>query len=502
MVQMRPSMLRPWHFKILLQRGSATAVYLQIAMAVIEEIKRGRLAPGTVLPSTRELAESLEVNRKTVVLAYEELVAQGWLSTEKTRGTFVSSELPLQKSRTQAPSASAEPHINDRPDFPLTGKPPNLQAQLQQKGVLVFDDGAPDTRLVPVDHLARAWRHALVGHSRQNSLGYGDPRGGEPLRRAVSFMLNSERGLSTITDNICITRGSQMGIYVAARVLVRPGDTVVLEELSYPPAREAFRAAGAEVLAVGLDAQGMKVDELEKLCRRRRVRAVYVTPHHQFPTTVLLRPDRRLRLLALAEQFGFAIIEDDYDHEFHFTHRPMLPLASIDHWGKVVYIGSMSKLLAPSLRIGYLVASAEIIERAAAEIMLIDRQGDPATESAVAELMEDGEIRRHTAKARRIYGERRQMMAELLQKHFSDSIDFTLPEGGLAVWVRFNGPIDMNALVRAAEDQRVRVLPGHSFSLSAKPISATRLGFGRFDPGEMADAVRRLRRAVEQSGGI
>ena len=460
-------MLRPWHFKILLQRGSATAVYLQIAMAVIEEIKRGRLAPGTVLPSTRELAESVEVNRKTVVLAYEELVAQGWLSTEKTRGTFVSSELPLQKSRTETAPAGAEPHIHDRPDFPLTGKPPNLQAQLQQKG-----------------------------------LGYGDPRGGEPLRRAVSFMLNSERGLSTITDNICITRGSQMGIYVAARVLVKPGDTVVLEELSYPPAREAFRAAGAEVLAVGLDAQGMKVDELEKLCRRRRVRAVYVTPHHQFPTTVLLRPDRRLRLLALAEQFGFAIIEDDYDHEFHFTHRPMLPLASIDHWGKVVYIGSMSKLLAPSLRIGYLVASAEIIERAAAEIMLIDRQGDPATESAVAELMEDGEIRRHTAKARRIYGERRQMMAELLQKYFSDSIDFTLPEGGLAVWVRFNGPIDMNALAKAAESQRVRVLPGHTFSLSGKPINATRLGFGRFDPGEMADAVRRLRRAVEQSGGI
>ncbi len=188
------------------------------------------------------------MNRKTAVLAYEELVAQGWLSTEKTRGTFVSSELPLQKLRAGTAPAIGEPHPRDRPDFPLTGQPPNLQAQLQEKGVLVFDDGAPDTRLLPVDHLARAWRHALVGGSRQNNLGYGDPRGGLPLRRAVSFMLNSERGLTTTTDNICITRGSQMGIYVAARVLVRPGDTVVLEELSYPPAREAFRAAGAEVL--------------------------------------------------------------------------------------------------------------------------------------------------------------------------------------------------------------------------------------------------------------
>ena len=219
-----------------------------------------------------------------------------------------------------------------------------------------------------------------IGRGR---LGYGDPRGSAELRAAISNMLNIDRGLTTTPDNICLTRGSQMAIYLAARILAGPGDTVVMEELSYPPAREAFRFAGAEVVPVPLDAQGMRVDELEKICRKKRVRAVYVTPHHQFPTTVLMKPDRRMRLLALAAQFGFAIVEDDYDHEFHFAHQPMLPLASADMSGKVVYIGSLSKILSPSLRLGYLVGPKSFIDRAASEIMMIDRQGDPATEGAV-----------------------------------------------------------------------------------------------------------------------
>lgn len=384
-------MLRPWEFKIRIRRNSRTAVFLQIAHALIEEIRRGRLAPGSALPGTRELAESLDVNRKTVVQAYEELTAQGWLAAERTRGTFVSSELPAVDGDAAAHGLHAA-HMPERPDFRLIGAAPDIPLFLPEKNLLVFDDGAPDTRHMPVAALARAYRSALTAAARGNRLGYGDPRGSFALRNAVSNMLNLDRGLTTTADNICLTRGSQMAIYLAARILAGPKDTVAIEALSYPPARESFRAAGAEVVAVGLDAQGMRVDDLEVTCRKKRVRAVYVTPHHQFPTTVLLKPDRRLRLMSLAEQFGFAIIEDDYDHEFHFSHQPMLPLASADPWGKVVYIGSMSKLLTPSLRLGYLAAPKSFIDRAAAEIMLIDRQGDPAMEAAVAELIANGEI--------------------------------------------------------------------------------------------------------------
>jgi GntR family transcriptional regulator/MocR family aminotransferase len=244
----------------------------------------------------------------------------------------------------------------------------------------------------------------------------------------------------------------------------------------------------------------MRVDELEAICRKKRVRAVYVTPHHQFPTTVLLKPDRRLRLMSLAEQFGFAIIEDDYDHDFHFSHQPMLPLASADPWGKVVYIGSMSKLLTPSLRLGYLAAPKSFIDRAAAEIMLIDRQGDPATELAVAELIANGEMHRHTRKAMKLYAERRLHFAEILSDRFRSTLEFDLPEGGLAVWVRFVKPVDFERLSPAARAAGVQLLPGTSFVTSGKPIHATRLGFASMNAAEVDTATKRLHRALASVG--
>jgi GntR family transcriptional regulator/MocR family aminotransferase len=309
-------------------------------------------------------------------------------------------------------------------------------------------------------------------------------------------MLNMDRGLITTVDNICLTRGSQMAIYLAARILAGAGDTVVMEELSYPPAREAFRFAGAEVISVPLDGQGMRVDDLEKICRKKRVRAVYVTPHHQFPTTVLMKPDRRMRLLSLAAQFGFAIVEDDYDHEFHFVHQPMLPLASADMSGRVVYIGSFSKILSPSLRLGYLVGPKSFIDRAASEIMMIDRQGDPATESAVAELIDSGELHRHTRKVMKLYGDRRDTFAGLLKSLFAGRIEFTVPDGGLAFWVKFKGA-DLDRLAAAAARHGVTILPASAFTTTPRPVDAARLGFASMDTSELKKATQRLYNALD-----
>jgi GntR family transcriptional regulator / MocR family aminotransferase len=252
-------MLRPWDFKIVIRKDAKAAVFLQIAHALIDEIKRGRLAPGTALPGSRELAESLEINRKTVIQAYAELEAQGWVTSEKTRGTFVSAHLPEVSGKETRRGG----RIPERPDFRLVGMAPNIPLVLPEKNVLVFDDGAPDTRQIPVNALARAYRNALSQRVVRGRLGYGDPRGTLELRAAISNMLNMDRGLITTVDNICLTRGSQMAIYLAARILAGAGDTVVMEELSYPPAREAFRFAGAEVISVPLDGQGMRVDDLE-----------------------------------------------------------------------------------------------------------------------------------------------------------------------------------------------------------------------------------------------
>jgi GntR family transcriptional regulator/MocR family aminotransferase len=289
-----------------------------------------------------------------------------------------------------------------------------------------------------------------------------------------------------------------MAIYLAARSLVRPGDTVAMEELSYPPAREAFRAAGAEIAGVSLDRQGMRTDSLERLCRQKRVRAVYLTPHHQYPTTVLLPPERRLRLFALAAQFGFAIVEDDYDHEFHFSHRPMLPLASGDAEGRVLYIGSMSKLLSPSLRLGYLAAPTAVIDRAAAELMLIDRQGDPALEVAIAELIGLGEVHRHTRKVLRIYAERRALIARLLREELAGLLEFDLPDGGLAVWVRLTATLDIKHLPEAARQERLQLLPGSAFSVAGRSVQGLRLGFASLDDTELRRGVQRLRAALRR----
>ena len=273
------------------------------------------------------------------------------------------------------------------------------------------------------DVLSRAYRTALRQAARGNWLGYGDPRGSPILRETIANMLTAHRGIVANVDNIHITRGSQMAIFLAARILVRPGETVVVEALSYSPAWEAFRAAGASVVGARLDDNGVDVEDLEALCRKHKVRALYLTPHHQFPTTVSLTPQRRLRLLDLAGQFGFAVIEDDYDHEFHFEQQPLLPIASYAP-RRTVYIGSMSKLLLPGLRIGYVAAAPDVIRLMANETVIIDRQGNVPTELAVVELIESGELHRHARKALQVYLQRRNAFAELLRESFDDDRRF------------------------------------------------------------------------------
>lgn len=277
-------MLRPWDLRIVLDKAAVRPAYMQIVHALIDAIKSGRLEPGQALPGTRELAGRVGVNRKTIQQAYDELAAEGWLTAELKRGTFVSTALP--QGGAPAPACGGRAAAG----FAVSRPAPALGWTPHPPGTLVFDDGAPDTRLMPAALVARTWRQALLEAARRNQLGYGDPRGLPLLRRAVADMLNADRGLNVTEENICLTRGSQMGIWLAARLLTVPDEAVAFERLSYPPAREAFAANGAEIVSVALDEQGLIPEALEELCRARRIRAVYVTPHHQFPTTVTLPP--------------------------------------------------------------------------------------------------------------------------------------------------------------------------------------------------------------------
>jgi len=487
--------LRPWDLRISLVRDAAQPAYLQIAGALIEAIRTGRLAPGSALPGTRELAARVGVNRKTVQQSFDELVAQGWLTTEATRGTFVSAALPIIE-----PAPAARVFAAAEPAFLLRRAPPDLPYVAPLPGMLVFDDGAPDTRLMPAEFFARAYRRALLQAAAGNRLGYGDPRGSLVLREAVAEMLRADRGLSCTAENICITRGSQMAIFLSARLLAEPGDHVAIEKLSYPPAREAFLSAGAAIHAVEVDEAGLNPEALEALCQRQTIRAIYVTPHHHFPTTVVLPPERRIRLAALAQKYDFAIVEDDYDHEFHFAHRPLLPLASAQGFSRLAYIGSLSKLLSPSLRIGYLVGSKSLIDRAAAEVMMIDRQGDPVTEAAAAELMSTGALKSHARKVLRVYAARREVLAGALTAAFGEAVDFSMPQGGLALWVKFGG-VDLENLAAAARRENLGFTPGQAFATNGVKVTGARLGFGSLDETEILEAVRRLRRAASVAVG-
>jgi len=481
--------MRLWDFHIQIDQASSKPVFLQISHAVVDGIKSGRLPPGSPIPGTRTLAATLSVHRKTVIRAYDELVAEGWITSSPRWGMFVSTAIP-ELEPAAARDAAFLRRDPDRLGF-------SLQPRLERVGPIQASPGVlnmgsrPDMRLAPRTALARAYRRALTW-SPESLLGYSDPRGHPDLRRALSTMLRSTRGMSAEPDDVVITRGSQMALYLAARVLLKSGDDIAVEDLGYPPAWEAFRQAGGRLVPVPVDEEGLRVDALEALARKGRLKAVYVTPHHQFPTMVTLTAGRRMALLELARRRRFAIIEDDYDHEFHYRGRPVLPLASADRWGVVIYVGTLSKVLAPGLRLGYVVAPRPVLEQMTTHRVYVDHQGDHVLERALADLMEDGEVQRHIRRARRIYLERQGAMVAALRSVLGDALSFEVPAGGTTIWARVAAGIDPAGWVARAAEKGVLFRPGVFFAADGRPRPFVRLGYAGLNGKELREAVKRL----------
>jgi GntR family transcriptional regulator/MocR family aminotransferase len=343
--------------------------------------------------------------------------------------------------------------------------------------------------------LSRAYRSSVQRAFRENLLLYRDPRGSSLLREKVAAMLKSERGLAVTAENIFITRGSQNGIFIAARTLISPGDTVLVESLTYESAVAALGACGARIVSVRLDEDGVDVRDVEQQCRAHSVKAIFLTPHHQFPTTVALRPQRRLRLLELSRQFGFAIIEDDYDHEFHFESQPLLPMASYA-LSRVIYVGSLSKLLLPVLRIGYIAAPKAFIDAVAHTVSLIDAMGNTLTENAAAELIENGELRRHARKVFQVYAARRLAFGRALTEELGDVVHFHMPDGGLAFWLTFPRSADLDRIEAQLPALGVRVADSRSFATSKAAPRGLRIGFASLREDEARVALRTVARAA------
>lgn len=467
-----------------LSSSETSPLFVRIARAISADIRRGRLSSRARLPGSRELGKRLGAHRNTVLAAYAELEQEGWITSERARGTFVAQVLPEKRPRRFKPPEP--PRLRSLELAPLTLP----DAGAVPKGALALLGGVPDARLMPRAALARAYRRVLKqdGHT----LDYGSPYGDPKLLSALGTLLGAARGVVAGANELVVTRGSQMALHLAARALCRPGDVIAVEALGYPPAWEGFRLSGAQLSAVPVDRAGLCLDALERLAQTVPLRAVYVTPHHQYPTTVTMTAPRRLGLLALAERYGFLILEDDYDHEFHWAGRPVLPLASADPGRMVVYIGTLSKVLAPGLRLGYLVARAEIAERVARLRTFVDRQGDHAVERAVAELIEDGELERHAKRAARAYLERRETLVECLQREFGERMRFDLPPGGLALWVRLRLSMGAERFAELAQARGVLIQSARRFAFDGRAREFLRVGFPALEPAEIRRAVRTL----------
>ena len=498
-------MLRPWNFSMEVERDSHTPIHVQIAEKIMDEIQRGRFLPGSALPGTRELSNKLNINRKTAVQAYDELIAKGWLTTESKRGTFVSSQvLTVNQSikATKASSIQISPKKHRVPNTLMAATHAADQAQKKQAlDIIHFSDDLPDARLIPYQPFARAMRHALTSLTRNNKLNYADARGSTILREAIHHMLNMERGLTADIDNICIVRGGQMGLFLAARLLIEANDCIVIEHLSDPIARETFKNCGANLLTVNHNKNGIDLGALEKLCINHPVRAIYVTPHHQMPTGLVMPIENRKALLMLAERYNFVIIEDDSGHEFNYDEKALLPLASLDRNGRVIYIGSLSKVLAPGFRVGYLVASEAVIQHCASDITMIDRQGNAPIEIAVAELLHTGEIKRHLTKSLKTYQERKIHICNLINLELAEFCTIAPTNSGLGLWLDLANHINTDALLEDAKKQKLKLQDPNSYS-EFHQVSGLRLGFAHLNCEEITIGITRLKNALSYQSRV
>lgn len=481
----------PYRSIIQIDKSNSQHIYLQIAQQFIQAIERGHLRPGAKLLGTRQLGELLEVHRNTITAAYEELFAQGWVEIIANKGTFISSELPLLH-----PSTEEEYRYPNTTGYRFR-KSFLLDNPFEKNNYeLSFNDGTPDIRLTQLDDLSRIYSANLKRKVNRRKMGYYNHDGSEYFKEQLTLYLQHSRGLAISKDNLLITRSMEMSLFIIAEIILEPSDTVVVAELSYFSANMIFQKAGNRIKTIPVDEDGIDTNALRKLCEQETIRMVYVTPQQHYPTTVPLSAQRRMDLLQLANQYGFIVVEDDYDYDFHYEKQPILPLASNDQNGMVIYVGSFGKSLAPGFRTGFIVAPRNIMHEMRKHLGIIDRQGDILMEQALGELIQEGVVDRHLKKSLKVYKERRDHFGYMLSKHIGEWVQFTTPKGGLAFWLNWKKAINLYELAKRCATKQL-FLPKTLLYQSSK-TTGTRIGFGNLDMEEMEQAVKILKLVLEE----
>jgi GntR family transcriptional regulator / MocR family aminotransferase len=481
----------PYRSFISFDRHSNTSVYLQISNAFISAIRRNILPANTKLLGTRALAALLGTHRNTMVSVYDELASQGWIVIKPNQGAFISAMIP---QTTDGPLLD----ITYPKETGFTFRKSSLLDSPYERGHYdyIFNDGIPDVRLTQIDDLARIYSATLKRKSNRRKMDYYHQDGSEYFKEQLQGYLRLSRGLQISASNMLITRSVEMSLFIIAEILLQPGDIVVVGTPSYFSANMIFQKNGARILTIPVDDEGIDVCALAEVCQRHTVRMVYITPQQHYPTTVTLSAQRRMLLLQLAQQQRFAIVEDDHDYDFHYERQPMLPLATLDTHGLVIYVGSFGKSLVPGFRTGFIVAPENIMLEMRKLLGIIDRQGDVLIEQALGEMIEEGVIHRHLKKSLTIYRERRDQMTLIVQHQFGEHINMTKPHGGLACWLAFKTPINLMQLSRDAGKEQLFI--PRNILYQNKQLTAIRLGFGHLSGVEMENSLDILKMLIER----
>lgn len=487
------------HVTVSGRRDLAGQIYRQLRDSIVD----GRLAGGTRLPSTRDLAQQLGVSRKTTLDVFERLLAEGYLQSRRGAGTFVSDKLERLPAREPL---HPNPQIRDATLGSRENAGDETRGNTRARGALAtpwwqaqaaaavplprvdtrlacdFAGGVTDKSRFPFD----IWRRCINDALRVQARGYGmyrDPSGEEKLRLAVSRYLAFNRAVQSNWDEVIVTQGAQQALDLLARVTLAPGDVVAVEEPGYPPARDIFAALGAQIVPVPVDGEGLVVEQLPKAAK-----LVYVTPSHQFPLGMPMSLARRVALLEWAQARGALIIEDDYDCEYRFEGRSMEPLKCLDHAGLVAYVGTFSKTMFPELRVGYMVPPAALAAPLARARQMGDNHGCVLTQTALADFMLNGHFARHLRRMHQTYAARRDRLLAHLRGPLAPWLEAVTSTAGLHLAARLVAPIEETVLAEAARKASVGLHPLAPFHLKTPAQKGFLFGYGTVEP-ERIDAA-------------
>jgi len=478
-------------------KSMSQPVYIQVSQQIVNAIQRQYVTKGTILPGTRVLAQLLKVHRNTAVAIYEELASQGWVEIKPNKGTFVL-DPALKIAKIKAPSQKInQAHTAAKTTgFPFQ-KSFHLASTVQLTNAkYTINDGKPDLRLHPVHQFTRWYSAAMKRKTLVKKWNIPNEFSYSLFQTQLCNYLNATRGFHIKPNNLISTRSTEMSLYIVSQLLIKQNDVVLVGHLSNYAANMIFQQAGATIKTIPVDTDGLDIEYIKKHFVKGSIRCVYICAHRDYPTIVTLSAERRLALLQLAKAYGFAIIEDDYDYDFQFEGSAMLPMASTDANGMVIYLGKLGQSLFPSFQTGFVVAPENLISEAKNYLQLLDKQGDLIQEQMLSELINEGEIYRLMKKNSVIYKQRRDCLCKLLTDYFSEIAHWNIPTGGLAVWVQFHPKISLVKLAEEAEKNDL-FLP-KTILYQDKNTCAIRFGFGHLDKEEIAPVIKKLKSAYNK----